>query len=152
MYLIIGYSKTFKFHLALPNNLPPSHEVPFGHTRYKLEAYYNSQTVYKYFSVNQWVGLNERNNNIVSICVYVYSNNLNNYLFNQVKREQFIVSCISFCRPIEVVLTLKQTYYLPGETVYVGIVTNNNSWKDVLFSKIFLIQVSFFKIVQISRY
>lgn len=57
----------FKFYLALPKNLPPSHEVPFGHTRYKFEAYYNGQTIYKYFSVNQWVGLEKRNNRIVSM-------------------------------------------------------------------------------------
>lgn len=66
---LLGYSKIFKFHLVLPSNLPPSHEVPFGHTRYKLEASYNGQIVIYNFSVNQWVGLEKRNDTIVSITV-----------------------------------------------------------------------------------
>jgi len=60
-----GRSKTFEFHLVLPSDLPPSHEVPFGHTRYKLEAHYNGQTVVRHFCVVQWVGLKKRDNKIV---------------------------------------------------------------------------------------
>lgn len=54
------------FCLVLPNNLPPSHEVPFGYTRYTLKAYYNNQKVSTFFSVNQWVGLEKRNDIVVS--------------------------------------------------------------------------------------
>lgn len=54
------------FYLVLPNNLPPSHEVPFGCTRYTLKAYYNDQKVSTFFSVNQWVGLEKRNDVVVS--------------------------------------------------------------------------------------
>lgn len=64
------YSKIFYFHVVLPNNLPPSHEVPFGHTRYKIEAYYNTQTVFKYFSVNQWVDLEKRNDTVVCVIIF----------------------------------------------------------------------------------
>jgi len=66
----LGFSKIFKFHIVLPNNLPPSHEVPFGHTRYKLEAHYNGLTTSDYFSVNQWVGLNKRNDATVSKIIF----------------------------------------------------------------------------------
>lgn len=65
--LLIGCPETFEFRLVLPSNLPPSHEVPFGHTRYKLEAHYNGHTVVHHFCVGQWVGLKKRNNNIVSL-------------------------------------------------------------------------------------
>lgn len=54
------------FHLVLPKNLPPSHEVPFGYTRYKLEAFYDDDHVSIFFSVNQWVGLEKRNDAVVS--------------------------------------------------------------------------------------
>lgn len=68
-YQLLGYSKVFEFHLVLPNNLPPSHEVPFGHTRYKLEANYNSQTVIHNFSINQWIGLEKHNDTVVNITI-----------------------------------------------------------------------------------
>lgn len=38
--------------------------------------------------------------------------------------------------------------YLPGETIYVGARIINNSWKDVLFSKISIIQVSYLSSVK----
>lgn len=69
LFINLGYSKIFKFHIILPNNLPPSHEVPFGHTRYKIEAHYNGLTTFDYFNVNQWVGLDKRNDTIVSIII-----------------------------------------------------------------------------------
>lgn len=70
--LTVGYSKIFIFHFVLPNNLPPSHEVPFGHTRYKITAWFDGNTCKKYFSVNQWVGLEKRNDAVVSLTNYVY--------------------------------------------------------------------------------
>jgi len=121
--LIKDYSKIFYFHIVLPNNLPPSHEVPFGHTRYKFVAYYNGQTVFKYYSVNQWVGLEKRNNLIV-------------------KNKQFTPSLFNFCQKIEIQLMIDQSYYLSGETLYVGVVTANNSWKNIMFSKMFIIQTT----------
>lgn len=80
--LCTGYSKILKFYLVLPDNLPPSHEVPFGHTRYKIEAYHNNQIISKWFSVNQWVELKKRNNAIVCIIfllLLVISINCRNY-------------------------------------------------------------------------
>ncbi|VVC29865.1 Immunoglobulin E-set,Arrestin C-terminal-like domain [Cinara cedri] len=118
-----GYPNKFKFHLVLPNNLPPSHEVPFGHTRYKLETYYNDQTIFKYFSVNQWVGLLKQNNSVV-------------------KHKTFAVPLFNVCQSIDVLLNLDQTHYLPGETVFVAAIITNSSWKDVIFSKIYIIQTT----------
>lgn len=68
--LLIDYSKIFFFCLVLPNNLPPSHEVPFGCTRYTLKAYYNNQKVSSFFSVNHWVGLEKRNDVVVSKIIF----------------------------------------------------------------------------------
>ncbi|XP_025204665.1 uncharacterized protein LOC112601326 isoform X2 [Melanaphis sacchari] len=118
-----GYSKIFKFHIDLPSNLPPSHEVPFGHTRYKLEAHYNGLTTLDYFSVNQWVGLNKRNDTIV-------------------KRATFSVPLYAFCQSIEMILNLNQSYYLPGETVFVIAMIQNNSRTDIIFSKIVIVQIT----------
>lgn len=70
LFINLGYSKIFKFNIILPNNLPSSHEVPFGHTRYKIEAHYNGLTTFDYFNVNQWVGLDKRNDTIVSIIIF----------------------------------------------------------------------------------
>lgn len=72
---MIEYSKIFTFHLTLPNNLPPSHEVPFGHTRYKLEACFNDQKVSTFFSVNNWVNLKQNNDIVVSKSVTTLINN-----------------------------------------------------------------------------
>jgi len=58
------------------------------------------------------------------------------------KHETFSLSLFKCCRRIEVILKLDQSYYLPGETVYVVAMIINNSWKDVIFSKISIIQVS----------
>ncbi|XP_022178440.1 uncharacterized protein LOC111039294 isoform X2 [Myzus persicae] len=117
-----GYSKIFKFHIVLPNNLPPSHEVPFGHTRYKLEAQYNGLTTLDYFSVNQWVSLKKRNDATV-------------------KRATFSVPFYAFCQSIEMILNLNQSYYLPGETVHVIAMIQNNSRTDIIFSKILIVQM-----------
>lgn len=70
LFINLGYSKKFKFHIVLPNNLPPSHEVPFGHTRYKIEAHYNGLSTLDYFNVNQWVGLDKRNDITVSLIIF----------------------------------------------------------------------------------
>ncbi|XP_003245584.1 uncharacterized protein LOC100569306 [Acyrthosiphon pisum] len=118
-----GYSKIFKFHIVLPNNLPPSHEVPFGHTRYKLEVQYNGLTTQDYFSVNQWVGLNTRND-------------------ASVKCATFFVPFYAFCQSIEMILNLNQSYYLPGETVHVIAMIQNNSRTDIIFSKILIVQIT----------
>ncbi|XP_022178438.1 uncharacterized protein LOC111039294 isoform X1 [Myzus persicae] len=118
-----GYSKIFKFHIVLPNNLPPSHEVPFGHTRYKLEAQYNGLTTLDYFSVNQWVSLKKRNDATV-------------------KRATFSVPFYAFCQSIEMILNLNQSYYLPGETVHVIAMIQNNSRTDIIFSKILIVQIT----------
>lgn len=120
---IESYSKIFKFHIILPNNLPPSHEVPFGHTRYKIEAHYNGLTTFDYFNVNQWVGLDKRNDTID-------------------KRATFSVPLYAFCQSIEMILNLNQSYYLPGETVYVIAMIQNNSRTDILFSKIVIVQTT----------
>ncbi|XP_026823257.1 uncharacterized protein LOC113561182 [Rhopalosiphum maidis] len=117
------YSKKFKFHIVLPNNLPPSHEVPFGHTRYKIEAHYNGLSTLDYFNVNQWVGLDKRNNITV-------------------KRATFSVPLYTFCQSIEMILNLNQTYYLPGETVFVIAMIQNNSRTDIIFSKIVIVQTT----------
>ncbi|KAL5240075.1 hypothetical protein ACI65C_007485 [Semiaphis heraclei] len=118
-----GYSKIFKFRIVLPNNLPPSHEVPFGHTRYKIEAQYNGLTTQDYFNVNQWVGLNKRND-------------------ASVKHATFSVPFYAFCQSIEIILNLNQSYYLPGETVYVIAMIQNNSRTDIIFSKILIVQIT----------
>lgn len=49
----------------------------------------------------------------------------------------------NFCQSIRVVLMLDQSYYLPGETAYVGAMIINNSWKNVIYSKMCIIQVNF---------
>jgi len=41
------------------------------------------------------------------------------------------------------VLNLNESYYLPGETIYVIAMIQNHSRTDVLFSKILIVQVSF---------
>lgn len=48
----------------------------------------------------------------------------------------------AFCQSIEMILNLNQSYYLPGETVYVIAMIQNNSRTDILFSKIVIVQVS----------
>lgn len=58
------------------------------------------------------------------------------------KSGQLSVSFLNLCQPIGILLTLNQTHYLPGETVYIEALTTNCSWKDIIFTKIFIVQVS----------
>ncbi|XP_050419616.1 arrestin domain-containing protein 17-like [Adelges cooleyi] len=116
------YSSTYKFHFVLPDNLPPSYEVQFGHTRYKISANFNSNTAFTYFSVGQWVGLKKRANSVD-------------------RKTSFIPSlCICWCPVVKASFHLEQTQYLPGETVYLDAVIKNNSWDDIIYSKAFIVQ------------
>ncbi|XP_025411496.1 uncharacterized protein LOC112684286 isoform X2 [Sipha flava] len=107
------------------SNLSPINDdtVPFGHTRYKITAKFDSNKCKKYFSVNQWVGLEKRNDVLV-------------------KHAAFSVSLFNFFHSVKIILNLKQTYYLPGETIFLEAIIKNNSWKDIILSKIFLIQTT----------
>lgn len=74
---------------------------------------------------------------------------IDRYLVNiinisQVKSAAYSVSFFKFFRSVKIVLNLKQTHYLPGETVFLGALIKNKSWKDVILSKIYIIQVSLF--------
>ncbi|XP_050540673.1 arrestin domain-containing protein 17-like [Daktulosphaira vitifoliae] len=116
-------SKMYTFYLTLPDNLPTSFEVPFGHTRYKISAYYNGITVFKFFSVGQKIELKKCNKIIEK------KTNYNAPLF------------CCFHSIIKASFKIDHTPCVPGEIIFLDAFITNNSWEDIIFTKAFIVQI-----------